>query len=275
MMESRLSVPRIGFCAILLLAFGMLSAGVASAEEKIDASDPTKIYTYVGGGIKYSDYTNNESMVEMRATGNIGLSKNDMVMFELGYGWHDGDREPGDNSDFTNARTRWFHLFKMDYGVEKGYRGWATQVDLQLAGALKGTDGQNVGSLGGVAAFGLAPAWSGFLMLNLVNSWDKNWDNYNGTGFSLSPLLVYSPDNWWEGAYVQLWPTWTRFTSGELGGEGSFNVDIITGGNITQKTMWSTTFQSNHNLDLSTFRRGRDTGLKNDWNIFFNITTYF
>jgi len=45
---------------ILVLLFCMLSAGAASAEEKIDASDPTKIYTYAGGGLKYTDYTNGE-----------------------------------------------------------------------------------------------------------------------------------------------------------------------------------------------------------------------
>jgi len=34
-------------------------------------------------------------------------------------------------------------------------------------------------------------------------------------------------------------------------------------------------YQSNHQLDLQGFRRGVDTGLKNDWNVFFNVTTYF
>jgi len=268
MMHIKRVVPGIG----LILVF---FSNAALAEEAIDASDPTKVYTYAGGGIKYTDYTNDESMTELRVTGNLGLTKSDMVLFELGYGWHSGDLVPGDNSDITNARARWFHLMKMDYGVEKGYRGWATQVDLQLAGKLKGTDGQNVVSLGGAAAFGLGPAWSGFLMLNLVNSWDKGWDNHNGTGFSLSPLLVYSPGNWWKGAFVQIWPNWTYFFDGQLDGEGSFNIDLITGGNITPKLLWSATFQSNHNLDLSTFRRGRDTGLKNDWNVFFNVTRYF
>jgi len=259
---------------VLTLAY-LSGTQATAAEEAIDASDPTKIYTYAGGGIKYTDYTNGESMTELRATGNIGLSKNDMVLFDFGYGNHSGDLVAGDNTDWTNARARWFHLFKMDYEKEWGYRGWATQVDLQMAGALKGTDGQNVLSLGGVTGYGLGPSWSGFVMLSLVNSWDKGWDNYNGAGLSFSPLLVYSPSNWWKGAYVQIWPTWIRFFDGQLDGEGSFNIDLITGGNITPTVVWSATYQSNHNLDLSTYRRGRDTGLKNDWNVFFNVTTYF
>ncbi len=263
------------FPGIVLFLFLLCGAQATAADETIDASDPTKIYTYAGGGIKYTDYTNDESMTELRVTGNLGLSKSDMVLFELGYGWHSGDLVPGANDDLTNARARWFHLFDMDYSVEKGYRGWATQVDLQLAGKLKGTDGQNVLSLGGLAGFGLGPAWSAFLAVNLVNSWDKGWDNHNGAGFSIAPLLVYSPSNWWEGAYVQIWPNWTYFFTGQLDGEGSFNVDVTTGGSITPTLLWSVTLQSNHNLDLTTFRRGRDTGLKNDWNVFFNVTRYF
>ena len=77
-------------------------------EEAIDASDPTKIYTYAGGGVKYTDYTNGDSMWELRATGNIGVPANDMLLFELGYGWHSGDAANGtrDENDITNGRLR-------------------------------------------------------------------------------------------------------------------------------------------------------------------------
>lgn len=264
--------PVVPFGLILVFLSGVQAA---VAEEAVDASDPTKIYTYAGGGIKYTSYTNDESMTELRATGNLGLSDKDMVLFELGYGKHSGDRVPGDNSDWTNARVRWFHLFKMDYERERGYRGWATQIDMQFAGELKGTAGQNVASIGGVASYGLGPSWSGFLMLNLVNNWDKNWDNHMGSGLSFSPLVVYGPDNWWNGAYIQFWPNWTSYYTGDLDGEGSFNLDLITGGNITPTLVWSTTLQSNRNQDLTAFRRAKDTGLRNDWNLFFNVTTYF
>jgi len=247
----------------------------AYAKEEIDPSDPTKIYTYAGGGVKYTDYTNGESMIEVRATGNVAASDSDMVMFELGYGWHDGDLVPGDNSDFTNARIRWFHLFPMDYSIVTGYRGWATQIDVQLAGALKGTDGQNTISVGALPAFGLNEQWSFFLAMSVVNTWDKNFDEYNGLGVNLAPLLVYTPDFLWEGAYFQIWPAYTYFISGELKDEASGNFDLTTGGPITDTVMWAVTFQSLFDEDLRSFRRGRDTGLKNDWNVFFNITAYF
>ncbi len=263
------AAPVLGTSAILALL-----TGSAWAAEEIDPSDPTKIYSYAGAGLKYTDYTNDESMTELRAIGNLGLSKSDMVMFEAGYGWHAGDSVPGKNSGATNARVRWFHLFPMQ-DKPRGYRGMGTQVDLQLAGELKGTDGQNVLSVGGLGAFGIGPSWNAYLAVNLVNSWDKKFENYNGAGISVAPLFVFLPGNWWEGAYLQIWPNWTRFFSGNLDGEGSFNLDLVTGGPITKTVMWTVTYQSNHKLDLMTYRRGRDTGLKNDWNVFFNVTSYF
>ena len=247
----------------------------ALAGEEIDPSDPTKVYSYAGGGVKYNDYTNGEHMTELRATGNFALAKSDMAMFEFGYGWHSGDKIEGSNSGFTNARLRWFHLFDMDYSVLKGYRGWATQVDLQFAGELKGTDGQNTVSIGALPAFGISEDWSTFIALNLVNSWDKKFEKYNGVGISIAPLLVYSPDYLWEGAYFQIWPNYTYFIGGELEGEGSGNLDITTGGPVTEIIMWSVAFQQNFDVDLKTYRRGEDTGIKNDWNVFFNITRYF
>jgi len=246
------------------------------AEEAIDASDPTKVYTYAGVGVKITDYTNNETMTEMRAIGNIGLSPNDMLMFELGYGWHDGNKVAGEDNDITNGRLRWFHLFDIDYSVESGFRGWATQVDLQIAGSLKGTDGQNVLTLGALPAFGINEKWSFFLAMNVVNSWDKDFNKYSGMGLNVSPLFVYAAD-WWEGSYVQIWPGYTYFVSGELGDKetGSGNLDITTGGAITDTIMWSLTYQKNYDVDLGSHKRGIDTGLNNDQNIFFSVTTYF
>ena len=265
---------------IFVFFFTAISSSLFAKEEqsgnkKIDASDPTKIYTYVGVGPKYVDYTNGESMVELRVAGNIGLSKSDMVFFNIGYGKHSGNATPGSNTGLTNARARWFHLFDMDYSVTSGYRGLATQVDLQIAGALKGTDGQNVLSVGGLPAFGINKKWSLFLPVNLVNAWDKNFEYHNGMGVNISPLLVYVPGTWWEGASVQFWPGYTRFFSGTLSGEGSGNLDVTVMGKITPTLTWSVLMQKNYDKDLRTFRRDEDSGLKNDWNVFLNFTTYF
>ena len=260
---------------IAILLAPLLVTNSFAAEEQIDASDPTKIYSYAGAGLKFSEYTNGESMTELRAIGNLGFGEKDMVMFEAGYGKHDGDLVEGADDGLTNGRVRWFHLSKMDPTVQSGYRGWATQVDLQIAGELKGTDGQNVLALGYLAAYGINANWNFYLPINVVGSWDKKWGNYNGTGAGIAPMIAYSPENWWTGAYVQLWPNYTRFFSGELEGEGAGNVDLTTGGAITDTVMWAMTYQRNLDIDLRSFRRGEDTGLKNDWNMFFNIVSYF
>ena len=86
----------------------VFSAPSAAEDGAIDASDPTKVYTYAGGGLKYTDYTNDDQMVEVRANGNWGVTSSDMVLFEFGYGWHQGDIEHGtqNENDLTNARIR-------------------------------------------------------------------------------------------------------------------------------------------------------------------------
>ena len=79
-----------------MAALGPAGGGrIHAQEEAIDASDPTRIYTYLGGGLKYNDYTNGEYMLETRLLGNVGLSVRDSLLFETGYGWHDGDQAPG------------------------------------------------------------------------------------------------------------------------------------------------------------------------------------
>ncbi len=252
------------------------AGGVMAAEERIDQSNPIKIYTYAGGGIKYTDYTNSESMWEMRAVANIGLSDNDMVLAEFGYGFHSGDKVEGRDNDLTNGRARWFHLFDMDDEREWGYRGWGTQIDLQVAGGLKGTDGQNVLAIGALPAFGLGGKWSLYLPVNLVNSWDKRFKNYNGLGIGFSPLLIYlAGDDWWRGAFVSFWPTYTRFISEKLSGEGSGNFDLNVGGEITPTVFWMATLQKNFDKNLRSYKRDSDSGLTNDWNLFFQMTTYF
>lgn len=258
-----------------LLVFASFVNAQEAEEEAVDASDPTKIYTYAGGGIKYTDYTNGESMVEARITGNLGISKSDMALFELGYGWHDGDLVAGKNSDLTNSRIRYFHLFPMDYSVVSGFRGMAGQVDLQLAGDLKGTNGQNTLSIGGLGAFGLNQSWSLYAGANLVNTWDEKFKDHKGVGIAGTALLVFSPEKLWPGAYIQIWPSYSYFVSGDLKKTGSGNLDLITGGSITSRVLWSVTFQKLVDKNISSFPRGPETGLVNDWNIFANVTSYF
>ena len=75
-----------------LVTLACLTSGVVWAEqaEKVDASDPTKIYSYAGLGYKFTEYDNGDSLNEVRAIGNIGFSDSDMLLFEIGYGNYSG-----------------------------------------------------------------------------------------------------------------------------------------------------------------------------------------
>ena len=260
----------------LLLCFALLPLAAAAAEERqIDASDPTKIYTFLGGGLKYTDYTNGESMVELRATGNIGLSDSDMILFEAGWGWHDGDLVPGSSSDWTNARVRYFHLLSMDYELSRGYRGMGLQLDLQFAGSLKGTDGQNVVAAGILPTFALGEEWALYLFVNAVGSWDKGFDKFNGFGMSVGPKFTFSTERWWPGAQINILPEYKYFLTGELQDDGSGMLEINVGGEFTPTWMWDITATRNFDVYLQSYRRGPDTGLDSDWDVFLNSTVYF
>jgi len=262
------------FLAVSILA-AIASALPAWADEAVDATDPTKIYSFVGAGLKYNEYTNGEYMWELRATGNIGLGESDMILFEGGYGKHRGDQAEGGDTGITRVRFRWLHLFDMDYELERGYRGWGTSVDLQLAGTLKGQDGQNVIVVGGMPTYALGGDWDLYLQLNVASTWDKTFDNWNGIGPGFTAQFIYSPDHWWPGAQVRIVPGYTYWAAGELEGDGSGELEINVGGNIKPTVTWDVTAQKNFDKDLKSLRREPSTDLENDWNIFLNLANYF
>ncbi len=255
--------------ALILSLFSFFSV---ASESSIDASDPTKIHSYAGAGYKHTSFTNGKSLSEVRATGNIGISPQDMVLFELGYG--KSEIETGSESGMTNSRARWFHVFNMDYSVATGFRGWASQVDLHFAGSIPGTDGANILAVGALPAFGISETWSLFFPISLEVNWNKDFDSRRGTGVAISPLFVYLPQ-WWTGSYVQIWPTYARYIEGDISGEGGANLDVSIGGNITETVLWGVTYEKNFDKDFSTLKHGVETGYGNDWNLFANISVYF
>lgn len=271
---STFRTPHIGYAGWLFVLLVHADYALAS-DAAIDASDPTRIYTFLGAGPKYSRYTNNEYMVEVRTTGNWGIDDNDMLLFEFGYGWHDGNLTPGSDTGITNPRIRYFHLLSMDYELDHGYRGMGLQADLQFAGELKGTDGQNVMTAGIMPTFAFDPEWNLYLMLGAVGSWDKSFAKFNGAGVNLSPKFVYSPETLWEGAQFQLTPTVKYFVSGTLENKVSGNLEFNIGGEFTPTLMWDIVGDINLDVDLKSFRGESDAELENDWSIFFNVTSFF
>ena len=261
---------------VLLGASLMLLCAPLAAEE-IDASDPTKIYSYAGPGYKFTEFSNGDQLNELRAQGNLGLSSNDMVMFELGYGSYSGTILPGETKDgMTNARARWFHLFDMDYSVLSGYRGWATQIDVQIEGEVKGTSGSNTLAIGALPAFGINESWSFYLPVNYVSTWGEDFKNHQGHGVSVAPMAAYSPaEGPWPGFFMQIWPSYTRYFSGDLKNEGAANVDLTLGGTPVEAVVVTATLQKNFDKNFQGFRRGSSPSGANDWNIFISASFYF
>jgi len=249
-----------------------------AAEEKIDASDPTKIYSYAGPGYKYTKFSNGDHLQELRVVGNLGLGKSDMVMFEIGYGKYSGTVLPGeDDSGLTNMRARWFHLFKMDASIKHGYRGWATQVDFQREGDVKGTKGSNTVAVGGLPAFGINESWSFYLPVNFVSTWNHAFKNHQGSGISVAPMAAFAPAKGpWPGFFLQIWPSYTRYFSGDLSGEGAANLDLTLGWAPAEKVVVTATLQQNFDKDLRLYvpNTGSSSGA-NDWNIFVSGSIYF
>ena len=257
--------------------FILLSTTFSFAEDDIDASDPTRIATYAGPGIKFTSFADDAELWELRAVGNIGLGEQDMVMFELGYGDYDGPAT-GDQKTkgLTNARARWFHLFKMDNTVTKGYRGWATQIDLQLEGDVTRTDGSNSVAVGALPAFGINESWSFFLPVNYVSTWNGDFKKHTGHGISIAPMAAYAPAvGPWPGFFLQIWPSYTRYFAGDLDNEGAANLDVTVGWSPADRWVVTGLFQKNFDKDFQGFRRPGVISGSNDWNVFVSASYYF
>lgn len=267
-------VKGLGILAALVL---LNSVAWADQPGEIDASDPTKIYSFAGLGYKFTDFSNGDSLSEIRAIGNIGVTENDMVLFEVGYGRYSGAVLNSEKKDgITNARARYFHLFNMDYSVARGYRGLATQVDLQLEGSVKGTTGGNTLAIGALPAFGWSASWSFFLPVNYVSTWGNDFKNHQGHGISIAPLAVFAPEKGpWPGFFLQIWPSYTRYFAGDLDGEGGANLDLTTGWSITPTIVATATFQQNFDKNLKIFHPSSGTSGANDWNLFASVNLYF
>lgn len=266
--------------AVLVSCALLMAAGI-QAQEAVDASDPTKIYSYLGPGYKYTNFTNDDELHELRLIGNLGIGSSDMVMFELGYGKYfvGDDSSAKDDTGITNGRARYFHLFTMDYSVLTGYRGWATQIDMQFEGGVEGTKGSNTLAIGALPAFGINSSWSFYLPLNYVSTWGEDFDQHNGHGVSIAPMVAYAPEKGlWPGFFLQIWPSWTRYLSGDLDGEGGANIDLTVGGSITERLVMTGVFQHNFDKNFNYHPRagsGNNTSGTNDWNIFINLNWYF
>jgi hypothetical protein len=164
----------------------------------------------------------------------------------------------------------------MDYSKASGYRGMATEVDLEFEGSVKGTKGANSLAIGAMPAFGINGSWSYYLPVNYVSTWGEDFDKHQGHGVSFAPMVAYSPEKGpWPGFFMQFWPSYTRYFSGDLDGEGGANLDITVGGSVSEKIVITAVFQQNFDKHLKLHSPSNSSGGPNDWNIFANVNFYF
>ena len=62
-----------------LIGLLLFTASQTGFSEEIDASDPTKIYSYAGPGFKHTEFSNGDTLNEFRIMGNAGITEHDMV----------------------------------------------------------------------------------------------------------------------------------------------------------------------------------------------------
>ncbi len=263
------------WACVTTLLLALLPAGAGADSQKadtkqIDASDPTRIVTFLGIGPKTTDYTDNSRINEVRLAATVGLGAKDMVIAEVGYGYNTGDDESG----LTNTQLRHFHLFEMDNDVQRGYRGWGSSIDVNLAGSLRGMDGQNMISVGASPAFALGNDWQLYPIAMVVNSWDKRFSNYNGGGINLSPLLTKKL-GWWDGAFISFWLQYNRFFWGNLEGNGGGQMQFTLSGKFTPTLIWRLQAFSMFDKDFRGYDRtdGFDPRPRNAF--FFRVESYF
>ena len=256
--------------ALVLMTTAAFAESQKEEPQQIDASDPTRIVTFIGAGPKTTRYTDGSRINEARVTATIGLGAKDMIIAGAGYGRNTADKENG----LTNMQIRHFHLFEMDNTIKKGYRGWGSSIEINLAGSLRGMDGQNLVAVGASPAFALGNDWQLYPIVMMVNSWDKRFGQYNGGGVNLSPMLAKTLD-WWDGAFVTFWPQYNRFFWGNLDGEGGGQLQVTLGGRFTPTLIWRLQGFTMFNKYFQGYKNEIGFAPRPQYSAFFRLESYF
>lgn len=198
-----------------------------------------------------------------------------MLQIESGYGQHDSSVTGGDDSGLTRTSLRYRQRLPFDDALQTGFLGMAFQAELQLSGEIRGTDGQTLFSGGTTPAIRISKSFDIYPIVNLVNSFDKNFKHYNGSGFDFAPRLTYTPDYLWPGAVVQIQPGYSKYLVGQLAFGNASRMRIASGGSLFSVLQWTLSAERCNGLDLTTWRGNNSTGLKHDWNATFQLLGTF
>ena len=113
--------------------------------------------------------------------------------------------------------------------------------------------------------------------INYVSTWGEDFNNHQGHGISIAPMVAYAPGlGPWPGFFMQIWPSYTRYVSGDLEGEGGANIDVTIGWSPQDAVVATLVIQQNFDKDLNLYSSGPGSSSgANDWNVFANCTWYF
>jgi hypothetical protein len=120
---------------------------------------------------------------------------------------------------------------------------------------------------------GFSEEWNLYLTFNGILTLNDTLSDVSGSGAGINAQFIYSNEDWWPGAQVRIIPDYKYIVTGDLDGEGDGTIELNVGGEFTRTVMWDITGEINFDEDFFSLKRGVDTGLKNDWNVFFNVTT--
>lgn len=261
----------------VLFSLSAIAADTAAPNKKIDASDPTRIVTFTGLGPRYTEYIDKTTITEAHLSLTMGLGLKDMMTLETGYGRYSGKyADHPSKTGMTATEFRYFHLFDMDYKVAKGYRGWGSSLQVNIAGTLPGTDGQNIVGLGASPAFAFGGGMVLYPIMMVMNSWDKHFGYYNGGGLNLSPMLAIK-FNAWDGSFVNIWPQYTRYFWGDLGkmDAGGGQLRMVLGGKFSPTWVWRTIGFLPFDKNLMGYSHNGGFDPRGNYSALFRVEKYF
>ena len=266
--------PRRLILAVFFLTLCCSAQGFAR-DGAIDTAEPTRIYSGFGVAAWTSDYENGATRRELRGNLSWALTPDDMLQVESGYGRHESTVAGGDTTGLTRTTLSYRQRLPFDDARPQGFRGMAFQYSLSLSGELTGTDGQTILSGGAIPAIRLSESFDFYPVVDLINSFDKNFKHYNGLGFDVAPRLAYTPAYLWPDATLEITPGYTKYLIGQLAFGTFKHLRAAVSGALFQTVHWTLSAEKFYGRDLTAWRGTASPDLNRDWSAALTLLATF
>lgn len=270
--------------ALIALALGAWGSPALASDESppadagsttYDPSDPTRVDTRGGFGVKNTEYDPSGQLRELRAKIAVQLNPKDLVTIDIGVGKN--LNVPGESDEFglTDVRFRFFRMWNVDRSIVAGWQGWGTSLELQTPGNVPGTDGSGLVALGAMGALGLGSGFSAFLNPIVSTVWTRGFDQHLGIAARFDLFLTYKPGTLWTGAYFKLKPSVSYGLSDEIQDQGAANLEASVGGAFSRVLWWDIQARTFLEKELDRETEGRESGVADDWSLYLSLTYFF